>query len=92
MGVEGLEKRYRYCLEIAEYCKAELIKIGIDAWMNKGSITVVFPKVSDSIKEEWQLATDEITHVICMPNVTKIQIDKFIADIIRERKNQKSQL
>jgi histidine decarboxylase len=90
MGVEGLEKRYRYCLEVAEYCMAELIKIGIDAWMNKGSITVVFPKVSDSIKEEWQLATDEITHVICMPNVTKTQIDKFIADIIRERKSQQS--
>tara|TARA_B110000211_G_C14052899_1_gene542031 strand:- start:15 stop:1148 length:1134 start_codon:yes stop_codon:yes gene_type:complete len=91
MGVEGLEKRYRYCLEVAEYCKIELIKIGIDAWMNKGSITVVFPKVSDSIKDEWQLATDEITHVICMPNVTKIQIDKFIADIIRERKIQQNE-
>ncbi len=91
MGVEGLEKRYRYCLEVAEYCKVELIKIGIDAWMNKGSITVVFPKVSDSIKDEWQLATDEITHVICMPNVTKIQIDKFIADIIRERKIQQNE-
>jgi histidine decarboxylase len=91
MGVEGLEKRYRYCLEVAEYCKIELIKIGIDAWMNKGSITVVFPKVSDSIKDEWQLATDEITHVICMPNVTKIQIDKFIADIIKERKIQQNE-
>jgi len=91
MGVEGLEKRYRYCLEVAEYCKVELIKIGIDAWMNKGSITVVFPKVSDSIKDEWQLATDEITHVICMPNVTKIQIDKFIADIIKERKIQQNE-
>ena len=59
--------------------------------MNKGSITVVFPKVSDSIKDEWQLATDEITHVICMPNVTKIQIDKFIADIIKERKIQQNE-
>ncbi|WP_247656654.1 histidine decarboxylase [Maribacter sp. MMG018] len=85
MGIKGLEERYRYSLEIAEYCKNELIKIGINAWTNPGAITVVLPKVSDPIKKKWQLATEDITHVICMPNVTKQQIDEFIKDITTEK-------
>ncbi|MBU2946662.1 histidine decarboxylase [Zobellia uliginosa] len=85
MGVEGLEKRYRHSLRIAEYCKQELIKIGIKAWTNEGAITVVLPKVSVPIKQKWQLATDETTHIICMPNVTKAQIDEFILDMVSEK-------
>ncbi|MBT2160610.1 histidine decarboxylase [Zobellia sp. KMM 6746] len=85
MGVEGLEARYRHSLETAEYCKQELAKIGIHAWTNKGAITVVFPKVPKPIKEKWQLATDETTHIICMPNVTKKQIDEFILDMVNEK-------
>lgn len=87
MGVKGLEERYRHSLEIAQYCKEELIKIGIKAWTNPGAITVVLPKVSDPIKKKWQLATDHITHVICMPNVSKQQIDEFIQDMVQERKS-----
>lgn len=85
MGTEGLAKRYRQSLEVAKYCKDELNKIGIKAWTNEGAITVVLPKVSNSIKEKWQLATDDITHVICMPSVSKNQIDSFINDIKKER-------
>jgi len=88
MKIEGLAKRYHHSLEIANYCKEELTKLGIKAWTNKGAITVVFNKVSDSIKEKWQLATDadNITHIICMPNVTKKQIDEFIKDMMKEKK------
>ncbi|MDO6808928.1 histidine decarboxylase [Zobellia galactanivorans] len=85
MGIKGLEARYRHSLETAEYCKKELNNIGIPAWKNKGAITVVFPKVSPCIKEKWQLATDEATHIICMPNVTKRQIDEFIVDMVSEK-------
>ena len=50
-----------------------------------GSITVVFPKVTDKLKNKWQLATEDgITHIICMPNVTKNQIDLFIEDVKTE--------
>ena len=87
MGMEGLKKRYLKSLEIANYCKSELIKNGVDAWSNEGAITVVFPKVSDKIKTKWQLATEEVTHVICMPNVTKDQIDEFITDFVKERES-----
>lgn len=82
LGVEGLEKRYRQCVEVANYCVTELNMLGIKAWRNENAITVVFPKVSDSVKDKWQLATEEVSHVICMPNVTKKQIDEFIGDLI----------
>lgn len=82
MGVEGLRARYEHSLEVAEYCKHELLKLGINAWTNPGSITVVLPKMPSEIKDKWQLATEEnITHIICMPNVTKVQIDAFISDV-----------
>jgi len=91
MGVKGLEARYRHSLETAEYCKEELQKIGINAWTNKGAITVVLPKVPETIKKKWQLATDDITHVICMPNVTKSQIDEFIKDLVVENMQPKAE-
>lgn len=84
MGIQGLKERYEKSVEVARYCKQELLKIGIKAWSNPGAITVVFPKMPDEIKNKWQLATEEdITHIICMPNVTKEQIDAFIADVTR---------
>lgn len=92
MGIEGLAKRYHHSLAVANYCKAELNKLGIEAWTNEGAITVVFPKVSDSVKDKWQLATDDITHVICMPNVTKKQIDEFIKDMMKEKKSMTSKV
>ncbi|NQX82950.1 MAG: histidine decarboxylase [Flavobacteriaceae bacterium] len=85
MGLKGLKERYNHSSETAIYCKDELIKIGVKAWMNPGSITVVMPKTSEEIKEKWQLATqDDITHVICMPNVTKQQIDEFVNDMAKQ--------
>ncbi len=89
MGIEGLKKRYLHCLEVANYCKEKLLQLGIEAWSNKGAITIVLPKLPDIIKEKWQLATEDITHVICMPDVTKKQIDDFIIDI-KEFKSNKS--
>jgi len=82
MGVKGLQERYKNCLEVAQYCKNKLNGLGIPAWRNPGSITVVFPKVNNRLKEKWQLATDDVTHIICMPSVSKAQIDEFIEDMI----------
>ncbi len=82
MGVEGLKQRYQHCLETAEYCEKELNKIGVKAWRNPNAITVVLPKTSLEVKEKWQLATEgDVSHIICMPNVDKTQIDAFISDI-----------
>jgi len=82
LGVEGLKARYEYSLSIATYCKEEMGKIGVPAWSNENAITVVIPKMPKSVQLKWQLATEgNITHIICMPNVTKGQIDELITDI-----------
>ncbi|MCG8838792.1 histidine decarboxylase [Tenacibaculum dicentrarchi] len=82
LGVEGLQERYQKSLEVAQYCETSLKNIGIKAWRNPNAITVVLPKTSKKIKDKWQLATEgDISHIICMPNVTKTQIDAFIDDL-----------
>lgn len=87
MGVEGLKERYLDCLEVADYCFNKLLSLGVDAWKMEGAITIVLPKVSDTLKTKWQLATVENqTHIICMPNLAKTQIDVFVEELREERK------
>ncbi|WP_445722124.1 histidine decarboxylase [Flavobacterium sp.] len=82
LNVQGLKERYLKSLEVAEYCEERLKEIGVAAWRNPNAITVVFPKTSNEIKLKWQLATEgDIAHVICMPNVTKEQIDALVEDM-----------
>ncbi len=84
--MNGLKKRVMHSLKIAEYTEKRLIDAGIDAWRNKNAITVVFPQVHADVREKWQLATaDGKTHLICMPNVRKDQIDEFLYDINNSR-------
>ncbi len=85
LGKRGLRARLQYSLSLAEYTQRQLQSIGIKAWRNPNALTVVFPRPSERVKQRWQLATnDEIAHVIVMPNVTREQIDNFVADIAKE--------
>lgn len=82
LGVEGLKNRYLKSLETATYCEKKLNEAGIQTWRNPNAITVVFPKTCKTVKDKWQLATEgNISHIICMPNVTKAQIDLFVEDV-----------
>ena len=84
LGEEGMKARYLHGLEVAEYCKNRLKEIGVEAWSNPGSLTVVMPRTPEAVKQKWQLATEgEVSHIICMPNVTKSQIDEFIEDLAK---------
>lgn len=81
-GREGLLNKTLSCLDLAAYTESELKKSGIAAWRNQDALTVVFPLPAESICMKWQLATEgEIAHLICMPGITKYQIDEFIHDI-----------
>lgn len=81
LGVDGLLARYQESLEIVDYCQSQLLELGIKAWRNPGAITLIFPKIIDSLKEKYQLATQEnLTHIVCMPSTTKKNIDDFIND------------
>lgn len=82
-GIEGFKRRTQECLQTAEYAVEQLNKIGLNAWRNKNSITVIFNDIKKDIQLKWQLASSNgNTHVICMPGVTKQKIDLLIKDII----------
>jgi histidine decarboxylase len=82
MGTEGLKRRAIDCLSLAAYAEKALQHIGIKAWRNPHALTVVFPKPNPAICNKWQLATEnDLAHLICMPGITKDQIDRFIADL-----------
>lgn len=82
LGMEGFRKRAMHSLETATYCESRLKGIGIDAWRNPNSITVVFPEPEEGIRKKWQLASENgMSHIICMPNVTKAQIEAVVAEI-----------
>lgn len=90
LGEQGLRERVEHALDTAAYCESELQKIGVAAWRNPQAITVVLPRVPESVKTRYQLATaNGITHIICMPNVTRAQIDTFVADLAAARASEK---
>ena len=81
LGASGFRKRYLHGLEMANYLLEALVSRGVNAWKNPGALTVVLPRVSNTLKNKYQLATeDDITHVICMPNVNRAQLDAFLVD------------
>jgi len=82
LGLDGLRKRVEHSLNIAAYTEKNLKQLGLDVWRNTNAITIVFPEVAEWVREKWQLATAEgKTHLICMPNVQKSQIDEFLVDL-----------
>ncbi len=84
MGHAGLKKRAEICLEVADYAEAKMKQLGIEAWRNQNAITIVFPKPSQEICVKWQLASEgKMSHIICMPGVTKEKIDEFLQDLVQ---------
>lgn len=87
-GVDGLRKRAEQSIELAAYTENELKKLGIPAWRHENALTVVFPAVSDTLKNRWQLATAKgRTHIITVPGVGKSDIDRFMSELRVENNN-----
>lgn len=88
LGLEGLKERAAHSLEMAAYTEEALKQAGIEAWRNPNSITVVFPEPCEAVRQKWQLASENgYSHIICMPNVTRQQIDEVVAAIIDGQTN-----
>jgi histidine decarboxylase len=82
LGIDGLKARAQHSLEVAAYLESKLRDLGIAARRNPNTITVVFPEPVASIRKKWQLASEQgMSHIICMPNVTKQQIDTVVQEI-----------
>lgn len=89
LGIEGLKNRALHSLSIAAYTEKRLKEIGVSAWRNPDSITVNLPQPAEHIRLKWQLALENgWCHIICMPNVTKEQIDILIKEIEMSKKEE----
>jgi len=81
-GPDGFRRTIEGCLARADYAMARFAAVGIPAWRNRHSITVVFPRPSEEVFQKWQVAPyREIGHLITMPHVTEAIIDAFVADV-----------
>ncbi|HEY1024694.1 MAG TPA: histidine decarboxylase [Sphingobacteriaceae bacterium] len=86
LGTEGLKQRAIHSLDVAAYAERRLNEIGVNAWRNPNSITVIFSAPADIIIQKWQLASEGgWSHIICMPNVTRQQIDELVSEISDSR-------
>lgn len=84
LGIEGMRKRTADSLATAAYAEQQLNAAGIAAWRNPQALTVVFPAPPSEVREKWQLASaGGQSHLICMPHVSRQQIDELIEDIRR---------
>ncbi len=82
-GTDGFPRTVQACLARADYAVARFAEAGIEAWRNRNSITVVFPRPGDEVFRKWQVAPyRDIGHLITMPHVTEPIIDAFVADVV----------
>jgi len=85
LGEEGFRARVARSLEVADYACTRLQQAGVAAWRNPNAITVVFPTPAESVCRRWQLASaDGASHLVVLPNVSKGQVDRFVADLVTE--------
>jgi histidine decarboxylase len=81
-GKTGFKEICQHCFSIADYAITRFKEIGISAWRNSNSITVVFPRQAEDVLAKWQIAIQhDIAHIITMPHVKTRHIDRLINDI-----------
>lgn len=81
-GLDGLRRRAEQSRELAAYAVGRLLTSGVRAWRHPYAFTVVLPTPSVEIRSRWTLATEgQTSHIICMPGITRDQIDRFVDDI-----------
>lgn len=81
-GDDGHRTRAIRARNLAGYTDERLRTIGWPAWRHPRGFTVVLRTPPIAVTEKWLLATDgDWSHIICMPGITRGQIDAFVADI-----------
>lgn len=69
-------------LRKARYAVESLRSIGVKAWRNPYSPTVVFPRPSASVLKKWVLAVHrDIAHLVTVPSISLDTIDTFVRDM-----------
>jgi histidine decarboxylase len=81
-GRDGHRDRLRRARDLAAHTADALTGIGWTAWRHPHAMTVVLRTPPPSITRKWLLATEgEWSHLICMPGITRTQMDSFVADL-----------
>ncbi|MEU4594681.1 MULTISPECIES: histidine decarboxylase [Micromonospora] len=81
-GREGHRWRATAGRRLAAYTTDRLNAAGWPAWRHPHAFTVVLPTPPEQVRKKWLLATDgDTSHLICMPGITRGQIDAFVADL-----------
>ncbi|MDG4803697.1 histidine decarboxylase [Micromonospora sp. WMMD980] len=81
-GREGHRWRVVHARELATYAVARITAIGWHAWRHDHAMTVVLDTPPAEVRTRWVLATEgPVSHLICMPGITRTQIDAFVADL-----------
>jgi histidine decarboxylase len=84
LGPDGLRERAEAARQLARYAVGRLTAVGWPAWRHDEAFTVVLPTPPDTILHRWPLASSGgQSHIVCMPGVTRGQIDAFVADLAR---------
>ncbi len=82
LGVAGLRDRAVRSRELATHATARIQELGWPAWRHPHAFTVVLPHAPAALVDRWMLATHEgVSHIVCMPGVTRDQIDAFVAEL-----------
>ena len=82
-GLEGFRELVAEMLAVAEYAVARFNEVGLPAWRNKNSVTVVFPRPPLEVFNKWQIAPlGDISHLIAMPHVTRQMVDELVDDCL----------
>lgn len=85
LGIEGMKRTFLECEQLAAYAVDEFNARGVSAWRNPHALTLVFPPVGEGIKSEWQIATNDVSHLIVTPGITKCRIDGLIEAMTNRR-------
>lgn len=81
-GHEGYRRDGKVCAERAQRLTKELCAVGVPAYCNPHSLTVVFSQPAEHIVKTYQLACYKgEAHVVVMPNVTTALLDRFTDEI-----------
>lgn len=84
---EKFEEVVKECIDRAGYAVKKFNEKGVEAWRNKNSIIVIFPRPSEKVARRWQLAMEaEIAHLITLPQVTRKIIDRFVSEVVHDLK------
>ncbi|GLS37875.1 histidine decarboxylase [Mesorhizobium tianshanense] len=85
LGIAGFRHFARTCIERADGFAGALRSASVPVLLNPCSLTVVFPKPSERLVNEYQLACHgNCAHAIVMPNVKADLIDRFVGDYTAE--------